>query len=285
MKILGKILKWGGFALVVLIIGYVLSMSSIFHTPPVTSIVRLAPGPGASKAVLVAGATSSSGVELVKVLRERGYEVFAMVRASSNTAQIDSLGLGKVMADAMQPDEVTAALASRHFDAVISLLGTSSRDLPARTNPIMGLLAGPTPMDPNKRPDFIGNRNVIDAAKAAGVSRFVLVTVIGAGNSGEAVPPGARRGHSTVIPLKTQAEDHLRASGLEWTIIRPGGLGKQPPDTTAVLVDDPEAFSFMSRSDLGRLTADALGDASTIGKTYTAYDPERRMLWKLFTAK
>jgi nucleoside-diphosphate-sugar epimerase len=138
-------------------------------------------------------------------------------------------------------------------------------------------------MDPNKRPDFIGNRNLIDAARTQGIARFVLVTVIGAGDSAAAVPPGARRGHSTVIPLKTQAEDYLRASGLQFTIVRPGGLGLQPADTTAVLVEDPKAFSFLARSDLGRLTADALGDPASIGKTYTAYDPERRMLWKLFT--
>ena len=52
-----------------------------------------------------------------------------------------------------------------------------------------------------------------------------------------------------------------------------------------MLTKDPLAFSFLSRADLARLTADVAHDAATVGKTYTAYDPDRRMLWKLFTAE
>lgn len=55
--------------------------------------------------------------------------------------------------------------------------------------------------------------------------------------------------------LKTRTEAHLRASGLDWTIIRPGGLGRQPPGRT------------------------------TVGKAYTAFDPQRRMIWRLFTSR
>ncbi len=282
MSRLLKILKWGVIVLVALVVGYIVSMSGIWYAPDDTAIAKLKPRPGTGMTVLVAGATSSSGIELVKVLKNRGYTVVAMVRKSSSTATLNALGVDQVRADSMVPDELRAAVAARKFDAVVSLIGTSARDLPERSNPIKGLIMGPSKMDPNKRPDFIGNRNLIDAAKAQGIVRFVLVTVIGAGDSAAAVPPGARRGHSTVIPLKTQAEDYLRASGLQFTIVRPGGLGRQPPDTTAVLVEDPKAFSFLARSDLGRLTADALGDPAAIGKTYTAYDPDRRMLWKLF---
>lgn len=283
MSRLLKILKWGVIALVVLVIGYVISMSGISYAPDDSSIARLKPAAGAGVTVLIAGATSASGIELVKVLKTRGYSVVAMVRKSSSTATLDALGVDKVVADSMIPDEMHTALAARKFDAVVSLIGTSARDVPERSNSIKALVMGPPKMDPNKRPDFIGNRNLIDAAKAQGITRFVLVTVIGAGDSAAALPLGARRGHSTVIPLKTQAEDYLRASGLQFTIVRPGGLGKQPPQDSAVLVEDPRAFSFLARSDLGRLTADALGDPATIGKTYTAYDPNRRMLWKLFT--
>ena len=66
-----------------------------------------------------------------------------------------------------------------------------------------------------------------------------------------------------------------------------GGFAAQgkTADRAKELVEDAKAFSFLARSDLGRLTADALGDASTVGKVYTAFDPQRRMIWKLFTAR
>lgn len=282
MRALWRLTKWLLGLLILFVVGYTLAMSG-YHTPADATIAKLAPDP-APRTIFVAGATGGTGVEIVRELRARGDKVVAMVRASSNTAAIDALGVEKVVADALDAEQVRAALGAQPVDAVISLLGTSSSDLPERTNPIAGMIKGPPPMDPNKRPDFVGNRNVIDAARANNIERFVLVTVIGAGDSAEAIPLAARKGHSAVVPLKAQAEDHLRASGLQYTIIRPGGLGKQPVGETAVLSDDPLAFSFLSRADLARLTVDATHDAATIGKTYTAYDSDRRMLWKLFTA-
>lgn len=283
-KWLIRILKWGSVAVLVLAVGLILSSSAVFYSAPPDRIARLSATSAVGKTVLVAGATSASGIELVRELQARGWRIFAMVRASSNTTQLDALGVEKVLADAMNRQEIDAVFTASRFDAVVSLIGTSARDLPKRRNPIDVRIRGPVKMPLDRRPDFIGNRNLIDATKAAGVRRFVFVTVIGAGDSDGAVPWGARRGHEDVTMLKTQAENHLLASGLDWTIIRPGGLGRQPMGSTAVLVDDPKAFSFLARSDLGRLTADALGDPSTIGKAYTAYDPQRRMIWKLFTA-
>jgi uncharacterized protein YbjT (DUF2867 family) len=282
MKWLVRILKGVAIAAVLGVIGVVLSTGT-FYSAPSEKVAKLAPVASEGRVVLVAGATSASGVELVRVLKERGWRVVAMVRKSSNTAAIDALGIEMVVADAMRAEDLPAAFAAAKFDAVVSLIGTSARDLPQRRNPIDVRIRGPEKMNPDSRPDYVGNRNLIDATRAADVSRFVLVTVIGAGDSHAAVPIGARRGHEEVIALKTRAEDYLRASGLQWTIIRPGGLGRQPPGSTALLVEDPRAFSYIARSDLGRLTADALGDSSTIGRTYTAFDPARRMLWRLFS--
>jgi uncharacterized protein YbjT (DUF2867 family) len=84
------------------------------------------------------------------------------------------------------------------------------------------------------------------------------------------------------MTLKGQAEDHLRASGLDYTIVRPGGLGDVKATGTAVLADDPQAFSYLSRADLADLTVQALGDPTAIGKTYNAYDPSRRTMWRMF---
>jgi uncharacterized protein YbjT (DUF2867 family) len=185
------------------------------------------------------------------------------VRSSSRTGELAKLGVRTVVADALDAAQVNQALASGTYAAVISTLGT-------------------TRGEQDKRPDYVGNRNVIDATKAAGVRRMVFVTVIGTGDSYDAAPRMSRRFLKDVIALKAQAEDHLRASGLDYTIIRPGGLGDVPATGTAMLVEDPAAFSYIGRTDLADLAVQALGDPATIGKTYSAYDPSRKTMAKMF---
>jgi uncharacterized protein YbjT (DUF2867 family) len=49
-----------------------------------------------------------------------------------------------------------------------------------------------------------------------------------------------------------------------------------------VLAEDPAAFSFIGRADLADLAVQALGDPSTIGKTYSAYDPSRKTMSTMY---
>lgn len=258
LKALGALV----LAVVVLILSYVFVFSASFHTP--VNVHAPAPYVSPGGPILVFGGNRATGLEIVRLLREKGEDVTVAVRAtSSNTDALKALGAKTVVADALEADTVRAAFATGTYKVVVSTLGTSRGENA-------------------KRPDFIGNRNVIDAAKEAGATRFVFVTVIGTGNSREAAPRPARSFLKEVIELKGKAEDHLRASGLQYTIIRPGGLSEGKSTGEAVLADDPEAFSYISRIDVAKLTVDAIGDPATIGKTYNAYDPARKTLWSFF---
>lgn len=278
LKLVSSLLLIG----LVVLATYVVMMSGMFHTPASFYDFRAYQTPEGP--VLVVGATQGTGLEVVRELRARGQAVVVTVRPTSNTAALDELGVEKVVMDAMDEPQVRAAIVPGRYSAIISTMGTAARDLPERRSPLMSIFKGQVEMDPNKRPDFIGNRHLIDAARDAGIRRFVFVTVIGAGDSAEAVPLPARASHDAVTPLKTQAEDYLRASGLDYTIIRPGGLGPRVLAATgkARLTEDVGSFSYMSRIDLARLVVGALGDPATIGRTYTAWDPERLHLWNLF---
>jgi len=209
--------------------------------------------------VLVVGGTRATGLEIVKLLHARGQAVTVMARHSSDIAVLEKLGVLVVRADALQAAEVRAALSPGRYRAVISTLGTSGKEA--------------------VHPDFEGNRNLIDAAVAAGILRFVLVTTIGAGDSSDTPPLIAKLLYKDRMALKTRAEDHLKASGLAYTIIRPGALLDKEPSGKAVLSEDPETFSWIARADLGQLVADALDDQTTIGKTYSAFDPTRERFW------
>ena len=263
-KLLFGVLKAIGglvLALVLFILTYFFWLSGSSHEPTNIRAASEYVSPGGP--VLVFGGTRGTGLEIVRKLRERGEAVTVAVRSTSNTTELEKLGVDTVVADALDADQVEAAIGSKGFSAVISTLGT-------------------TRGEQHKRPDYIGNRNVIDAARGAGVKRFVFITVIGAGDSSDAAPGFSKRFLAEVIALKTQAEDHLRASGLDYTIIRPGGLGDVPTSGTAVLAEDPAAFSFIGRADLADLAVQALGDASTIGKTYSAYDPSRKTMSTMY---
>jgi uncharacterized protein YbjT (DUF2867 family) len=255
-----KFLKYLGYfvaAVAAIVLSYLYVFSGSFHTP--TGVHALAPYTSPGGPIIVFGGTRATGLDIVKMLRERGEDVTVAVRATSNTDSLQALGVKTVIADVLDMQQVSAALATAPYKAVISTIGTSRGDN-------------------DKRPDYVGNRNIIDAAKAAGAQRFVFVTVVGPGDSWEIVPYFAKRILKEVISLKGQAEDHLRASGLQYTIVRPGGLSNGPATNTAVLAEDTKAFSYIGRTDLAAITVGALGDPATIGKTYHAYDPSRKTL-------
>lgn len=220
-----------------------------------TTAVSDAAPPPAREGVIVFGGNRATGLEVVKSLVARGEKVTVMVRPTSDTTELKKLGVATVLGDAMNAEESAKAAASSNFRAAVSTLGGGG--------------------DPNNPPDFIGNKNVIDAAKAAGVERFVLVTVIGTGTSAPANPYFTRIILKKITALKDQAENYLIASGLKYTIIRPGGLLERPAEGKSVLTEDASKFSWMIREDLGKLTADTLYDDSTNNKVYTAFDPTR----------
>lgn len=230
---------------------------------PERAVAALDPvsGQPGSGAVLVIGGTRATGLEVVKVLRSRGDEVVVLARPSSDASAAEQLGARIARGDAMNPADLAAVLASGQFRAVVSTLGARSVDGP--------------------RPDFAGNRNAVDAAKAAGVRRFVLVTVIGAGDSVDAAPWIARRVLKNVMAEKTQAEDYLAASGLDYTIIRPGGLLEKEAQNRAFLTEDTGAMSWIRRADLARLVVQALDDPRAVNKTYHAHDPDRTRFWAI----
>ncbi len=224
--------------------------------------VSATPGVGS---VLVIGGNRAAGLEIVRVLRARGEDVVVLVRPASDASAAEALGARIVRGDAMNPADLTAALAAAPagggFRAIISTLGGTS-------------LEGP-------RPDFDGNRNAVDAARFAGVPRFILVTVIGAGESIDAAPAIARYFLRNVIPDKTKAEDYLKTSGLEYTIIRPGGLLDKEAQGRAYLTEDTQSMSWIRRADLAALTVQALDDPRSIGKVYHAFDPDRTRFWSI----
>lgn len=203
--------------------------------------------------ILLFGASQRTGLAVAEVLTARGEHVSAAVRSGSDRTALQDLGVRLFTADALDPDAVTRAFAGGHIRAVVSTIGGS------RNEP--------------RRPDFETTRNIAEAAQRHGVRRMVLVTAIGAGNSRTALSDHAWKHLGPVIMLKTQAEELLMASGLDATILRPGGMQSGPPTGSAILTTDYGAMGTINRSDLAALIVACLDDDATIGRIYHAIDP------------
>ena len=117
-------------------------------------------------------------------------------------------------------------------------------------------------------------KNIVSAAQRYGVNRIVFVTVIGAGDSLGALSETAQKFFAPLIAAKTEAENYLLDSGLDATILRPGGLRSEPASGTAILTADQSVMGTINRADLADLIVKCLDDAGTFGEIYHAIDPK-----------
>ena len=243
----------------------VLAQDSTEPPPPKSSPIRPVVEESLPRAggILVFGGTQGVGLETVKELVARHEHVTVMVRPTSNTEVLKALGVNIVIGDALNAHSVKQAFTAAPFRAAISVLGGHK----------------------NYSVDGEGNKNVIDAAKDAGIPRLVLVTSLGAGDSAAAAPWylawALRMFMKDYMAAKTMAEDHLRATDLDYTIIRPGLLLDSAKAGTPALVPEIDAFSGITRADLGKLVAASVEDTNTFKKVLTAFDASRSSLWKM----
>ena len=251
-------LKIVGGLLLLLVVAVASLALSLRAKPPASTFDVQANLAGDGSSYLVFGATRNTGLMVATILKNRGDRVTAFVRPSSNLASLKELGIGVVVGDAVELDTVRAAMAAGEYDAVLTTIGCLSCEPP---------------------PDYIGNSNIFKAAKEAGIQRVVFVTTIGSGDSAGAAPMISTKVLEKIVPLKTQAEDELRESGLDYTIIRPGGLRSGIRTGNGILSEDRATFGFIFREDLAELVVAALDDDRAIGKTLSAIDANRSFPW------
>ncbi|EME71047.1 hypothetical protein H261_04777, partial [Paramagnetospirillum caucaseum] len=128
---------------------------------------------------------------------------------------------------------------------------------------------------PGRPVDHLGNVNVADTAKAFGASRMVLVTSLGCGDSRAYASERLLDAIGEVLLAKTQAEDHLRASGVPHVIVRPGGLVGDPPTGQGALYGDARVHGRITRPDLAAVLLPCLTDRLVLGRTLSAIDRTR----------
>ena len=144
------------------------------------------------------------GIMVTRLLKDMGAWVWMLQRTDERRADIESMMAIVINGDATNKDDVQRVFEEiDDLDAVVSTIGGS-------------------PADPTS--DGLGNINLIEAAAAAGVKRFVLVTSIGTGDSKDAPPPQVYEALKPCLDEKEKAEERLKALSdkMEFVIVRPG---------------------------------------------------------------
>lgn len=207
--------------------------------------------------LLIFGASRGVGLELARLERQAHRHVYAPVRLTSKTTALQEIGAAVLRGDALSKEDLSQILAKVSGDIdIISTLGGQADD--------------------GRRADDEGNINVIDAAVASDrVRRFLLVTSIGCGEMAPFRSSRAIAAFGATVDAKSRAEERLKSSGLNWTILRPGGLISEPATGKALLSQDAEIHGFIHREDVAQLAFRALRDPATIGRAFAAVDAQQ----------
>lgn len=201
------------------------------------------------KKLFIAGATGRTGRHLCQLAALSGFQTIAASRDPRSATDLPGSPLC-VAADLLQPEQVDAALRETSPDAVICTVGGRG----------------------NSDADSDGVMTLVDACRRNNVRRVVLVTSLGCGDSRNYASAKLLEAIGHVLDAKTRGERHLATSGLDWTIVRPGGLLDQPANGKGTLFDDPRVHGRITCGDLASLLIGLVGQASAIGSTLSAVD-------------
>ena len=203
--------------------------------------------------IFLAGASRGVGREIANCLTAQDNQVKALLRTEEKRQELEAMGITVALGDALNIEDVEKAiLAEEAIDTVISTIGGVPKD--------------------SERADYLGNKNLIDAAIKAGVRKFILISSIGSGDSANAIPPQALETLKPVLIEKEKAEKHLIASGLTYTVIRPGGLKSEPSTGNGILTEDPKIAGTIHRADVAQLVCRSITSEKTNNKVLSAID-------------
>ncbi|GAB2449386.1 uncharacterized protein YbjT (DUF2867 family) [Conyzicola lurida] len=196
--------------------------------------------------IAIVGGTGKVAKEIIRQLHARGDEAVAIFRNADRTDELIDLGAIPVVLDIETADVDALAAVFSGADAVVFSAGAGGGD-PKRTRAV----------------DYDGAVKAIAAAEQAAVSRFVMVSAIGAGNK----PTGDLGSMKPYYEAKHDADVAVTKSSLEYTIVRPGGLLDEPA-TGLVTVGETVERGDIPRADVAATVVAALDDPRTIGTAF-----------------
>ena len=200
--------------------------------------------------IAIIGGHGKVALLLAPLLVEQDHTVTAVIRNPDHAAEVEAVGATPLVADVEQLDTAGLADALREHDAVVWSAGAGGGN-PERTRAV----------------DRDAAIRSMDAAAEAGVGRYVMVSYCGAGPD-HGVDPETPFFH--YAEAKAAADEYLRGTDLDWTILGPSGLTLEAP--TGSIQVGREGSGTVSRGNVARVIAETLDANATVGRTIEFHD-------------
>ena len=198
--------------------------------------------------IAVVGGHGKVALELHPILVAAGHVPVALVRDEGYRGELEGVGAEVRILDIENQDAPAFADAFAGCDAVVFTAG-----------------GGPDGNIERKRTvDLGGSLKSVEGAVAAGVRRFVQVSAIGVDDP---LDDDASPVWKAYVEAKRDADAALRASDLDWTILRPGRLTDDPA-TGLVALGPDVSRGDVTRADVAAVVVAVLDTPATVGKQW-----------------
>jgi uncharacterized protein YbjT (DUF2867 family) len=203
--------------------------------------------------ILVAGSHGKTGMQIVTLLLEDDHHVTAMVKEQDQLAEMEKLGAKPLLANL----ETDIAFATEGIDAVIFAAGSGPHTGPDKTITI----------------DQEGAIKLIEACEKNAVERFVMLSAMGVDNPDEG-PEKIQH----YLKAKHKADERLKKSSLNYTIIRPGRLTNDEETGTIEASEHLTGHGEISRADVALTIVEALENENTYRKTIDILNGDKKIM-------
>jgi uncharacterized protein YbjT (DUF2867 family) len=198
--------------------------------------------------ILVAGGHGQIALRLLKLLADQGHTARGLIRRREQAADLEAVGAVPVVGDLENDESLDEYVEGA--DAVVFAAG-----------------AGPGSGDARKRTvDLGGAVKLVDAAKRTGVRRYVIISSIGAHS-----PESGGDTMRAYLSAKGEADAYLAASGLDFTVVRPGGLTDEEGTGLITATTELGGRASIPRDDVAAVVAACLAEPHTIGVTFELF--------------
>jgi uncharacterized protein YbjT (DUF2867 family) len=194
--------------------------------------------------VVIVGGHGQIALRLLRLLGERGDTGRGVIRDPGQAVDLEAIGATPIVLD-IENREIGDAVAGA--DAVVFAAGAGPGSGQARKQTV----------------DFAGAVKLIHAAKAHDISRYLIVSAMGTNH-----PERWSEQMRPYYEAKAAADKEVTESGLDYTIVRPGGLTNDPGTGAVEIAERLDRSGSVSRDDVAAVLAEALSAENTIGKDF-----------------
>jgi nucleoside-diphosphate-sugar epimerase len=195
--------------------------------------------------IAIAGGHGKIALRLTARLAVRGERVLSLIRNPDHASEVRAQGGEPIVCD--------LETATAH-EIATAIAGAGAAVFAAGAGPGSGA-------ERKLTMDRDGAIKLLQAAAAADIRRYLIVSAVGAEN-----PPRGDDVFSVYLRAKSEADNAVKASDRDWTILRPGGLNDDPGSGLVTISSDPFRGE-VPRDDVAAVLDALLQDSRSSGHT------------------